>query len=58
MPKQFGLKLGRSKILSPKSSIYPFQNLKRVGQVEYALNLLKDWKIHNVFRKFVKKIRV
>ena len=47
-PKRFGLKLGRSRKLSPRFC-GSFQILKRVGQVAYALDLFKDWKIHNVF---------
>ena len=47
-PKRSGLKLGTSKKLSPRFC-GPFQILKRIGQVMYALVLSKDWKIHNVF---------
>ena len=44
MPKRFGVKLWRSRILCGL-----FQILKRVGQVAYVLDLLRDWKFHNVF---------
>ena len=47
-PKRFGLKLGRSKNLS-LTFCGPFQIIKKIGQVAYALDLPKDWKIHNVF---------
>ena len=48
MPKCFGLKLGRSRKLSPRFC-GPFQILERIGQVAYATYLSNDWKTHNVF---------
>ena len=46
-PKCSRLKLGRSKKLSFRFC-GPFQIIKRIGQVAYALDLPKDRKIYNV----------
>ena len=43
MPKRFGVKLWRSRKLC---GLFPI--LKIVGQVAYVLDLLTDWKFHNV----------
>ena len=56
-PKRSALKFGRSRKLSPRFCGI-FQIFKRVGQVAYALDLPKDWKIHDVshvslLRKYV-----
>ena len=40
-------KCERSRKLSPRFC-GSFQNLKRIGQMTFALNLPKDWKVHNV----------
>ena len=56
-PKRLGLKLGKSRKLSPRFC-GPFEIVKRIGQVVYELKLPDDWQIHNVFhvgllRKYV-----
>ena len=55
-PKRSRLKIGRSKKLSPRFC-GPFQILKKVGQVAYALDLPKDWKFYvfhvSLLRKYV-----
>jgi hypothetical protein len=56
-PQRSGLKLGKSKKLSPRFC-GPFEITKRIGPVAYELKLPIDWKIHNVFyisllRKYV-----
>ena len=47
-PKCSGLKFGWSRKLSFRFC-GPLQSIKRVGQVAYALDLPKDWKIRNIF---------
>jgi hypothetical protein len=47
-PQRSGLKLGKSKKLSPRFC-GPFEITKRIGPVAYELRLPIDWKIHNVF---------
>jgi hypothetical protein len=47
-PQRSGLKLGKSKKLSPRFCS-PFEITKRIGPVAYELKLPTDWKIHNVF---------
>jgi hypothetical protein len=47
-PQRSGLKLGKSKKLSPRFC-GPFEIPKRIGLVGYELRLPIDWKIHNVF---------
>ena len=47
-PKRSGLKLGKSKKLSPRFC-GPFEIMKRIGPVAYKLKLQEDWRIHDVF---------
>jgi hypothetical protein len=47
-PQRSGLKLGKSKKLSPRFC-GPFEITKRIGPMAYELRLPIDWKIHNVF---------
>ena len=47
-PKRSGLKLGKSRKLSPRFC-GPFEIMKRIGPVAYKLKLPKDWRIHDVF---------
>ena len=56
-PNQSGLKLGKSRKLSPRFCD-SFEILKRIGKVAYELKLPENWRIHNVFyvgllRKYV-----
>lgn len=56
-PKRSGLKLGKSRKLSPRFC-GPFEIIERIGQVAYKLRLPEDWQIHDVFhvsllRKYV-----
>ena len=48
-PQKSRLTLGKSKKLSPKFC-GPFDIVRRIGPVTYALKLPEDSKIHNVFR--------